>query len=276
MPINRKSTADLMAMPLDHIRVHADGPVLIATLDRAAKRNALDRQFVEELYDLFHAVEGSQVRAVVVAAEGEHFCAGLDLVEHHREDRSASEFMHICRRWHAAFDRIQHCGVPVIGALKGAVVGGGLELATAFHIRVADPSAYFALPEGQRGIFTGGGATVRVARLVGEARMVDMMLTGRVYSGEQAVAVGLCQYLVDSGQCLARAIEIAHRAAENPPLSNFAITSAIAHIGNMPSADAFFAEAFVAGITNTQPASKERLAAFTNKTAPKTVKPLEA
>lgn len=72
---------------------------------------------------------------------------------------------------------------------------GGLELASSFHIRVADETTYFALPEGQRGIFTGGGATVRVARMVGEARKVDMMLTGRVYSGQEAVSVGLCQYL---------------------------------------------------------------------------------
>jgi (methylthio)acryloyl-CoA hydratase len=267
-----KSIADIIALPLEYIRTAIDGDIMIATLDRAAKRNALDIQFVEELYTLFHAVEGSPIRAVVVAAEGEHFCAGLDLVEHHREDRSASDFMYICRRWHAAFERIQHCGVPVIGALKGAVVGGGLELASSFHIRVADDTTYFALPEGQRGIFTGGGATVRVAGLVGEARMVDMMLTGRVYSGDEAVSVGLCQYLVDRADCLPKAIAIAKRAAENPPLSNFAITSAIARIGNMPATDAFFAEAFIAGITNTQEASKARLEAFSNKTAPKTVK----
>ncbi len=272
MSLYSKSAADIAALPFDYIKTAIDGGIAIVTLDRAAKRNALDIQFVEEIYTLFDAIEGSAIRAVVVAAEGEHFCAGLDLVEHHRDDRSASDFMYICRRWHAAFDRIQHCGVPVVGALKGAVVGGGLELASSFHIRVADDTTYFALPEGQRGIFTGGGATVRVAGLVGEARMVDMMLTGRVYAGEEAVAVGLCQYLVSRADCLPKAIEIAKRAAENPPLSNFAITSAIARIGNMPSTDAFFAEAFIAGITNTQEASKERLAAFSNKTAPKTLK----
>jgi enoyl-CoA hydratase/carnithine racemase len=272
MPLISKSADEIAAMNFVNIKTAVDGEILIATLSRAAKRNALDTAFVEELYSLFHAIEGSAIRAVVVAAEGEHFCAGLDLVEHHKEDRSASDFMYICRRWHAAFERIQHCGVPVIGALKGAVVGGGLELASAFHIRVADETTYFALPEGQRGIFTGGGATVRVARMVGEARMVDMMLTGRVYSGDEAVAVGLCQYLVDRESCLPKAIEIARRAAENPPLSNFAITSAIARIGNMPATDAFFAEAFIAGITNTQEASKERLEAFSNKTAPKTLK----
>ncbi len=254
---------------LEFMRAEADGDVLVVTLDRADKRNALSAAFIEEIVSLFDWVRQAEVvRAVVVRAEGSVFCAGLDLIEHHLEDRSATDFMYICRRWHAAFDAIQHCGKPVIGALNGAVVGGGLELASAFHIRVADQTTYFALPEGQRGIFTGGGATVRVARLVGEARMIDMMLTGRVYTREEAVSVGLCQYLVE-GSSLDKAMEIARKAAQNPPLSNFAITSGIAHIGNMPANDAFYAEAFIAGITNTQPASKDRLAAFMNKTAAK-------
>jgi len=173
--------------------------------------------------------------------------------------------MHLCLRWHEAFNKIEYGGVPVIGALKGAVVGGGLELASAFHIRVADATTYFALPEGQRGLFTGGGATIRVADLVGKARMVDMMLTGRVYKGREAVDVGLCQYLVDDSQDAA--MEIARAAAQNPPLSNFAICSAISHMQNMSALDAAYAESVVAGIVNTQPASRERLEAFANKTA---------
>ena len=226
---------------LEFMRSEADGDVLVVTLDRADKRNALSAAFIEEIVSLFDWVRQAEaVRAVVVRAEGSVFCAGLDLIEHHLEDRSATDFMYICRRWHAAFDAIQHCGKPVIGALNGAVVGGGLELASAFHIRVADQTTYFALPEGQRGIFTGGGATVRVARLVGEARMIDMMLTGRVYTREEAVSVGLCQYLVE-GSSMDKAMEIARKAAQNPPLSNFAITSGIAHIGNMPVNDAFYA-----------------------------------
>ena len=257
---------------LAFMNTKAEGDVLVITLNRADKRNALSAAFIEEIVALFDWVRRTAaVRAVVMKAEGSVFCAGLDLIEHHLEDRSATDFMYICRRWHAAFDAIQHCGKPVIGALNGAVVGGGLELASSFHIRVADQTTYFALPEGQRGIFTGGGATVRVAGLVGEARMIDMMLTGRVYSGQEAVSVGLCQYLVD-GSSLDKAMEIAHTTAQNPSLSNFAITSGIAHIGNMASGDAYYAEAFIAGITNTQPASKDRLAAFMNKTAAKVLK----
>lgn len=158
--------------------------------------------------------------------------------------------------------------VPIIAALKGAVVGGGLEPASAAHIRVADPTTYFALPEGQRGLFTGGGATIRVADLVGKARMIDMMLTGRVYQGQEAVDLGLAQYLVD-GSSFDRALELARMAAQNLPLTNFAICSAISHMQNMSSFDAAFAEACVAGVVNTQPAARSRLEAFANKTAPR-------
>jgi (methylthio)acryloyl-CoA hydratase len=243
--------------------VHDDG-VLVATLNRPEKRNALNAQTIEELVDLFSAIPQSGVRAVVLAANGDHFCAGLDLVEHHNQDRSPAEFMHICLRWHEAFNKLEYGGVPVIAALHGAVVGGGLELASAAHVRVADHSTYFALPEGTRGLFTGGGATIRVADLVGKARMIDMMLSGRIYKGQEAIDVGLAQYLVE-GSSFAKALELARRAAANLPLTNFAICSAISHMQNMSSFDAAYAEAVVAGLVNTQTAARDRLAAFADK-----------
>ncbi len=253
---------------LKNIALDMDGEsVLVARLDRAAKRNALDAGTIEELIALFSLLPRVGVRAVVLTAAGDHFCAGLDLVEHHREDRRPEDFMHLCLRWHEAFNKMEYGGVPVIAALKGAVVGGGLELASAAHIRVADRSTYFALPEGQRGLFTGGGATIRVADLVGKARMIDMMLTGRVYQGDEAVAVGLAQYLVDDS--LAKALDLARAAAANLPLTNFAICSAISHMQNMSALDAAYAEAVVAGVVNTQPDARARLAAFADKTAPR-------
>ena len=259
--------SDITALSLANIRLDLDAAgVLVATLNRPAKRNALDAASIEDLITLFTAVPRAGVRAVVLAGEGDHFCAGLDLVEHHRADRSPAEFMHLCLRWHEAFNKMEYGGVPIIAALKGAVVGGGLELASAAHIRVADGSTYFALPEGQRGLFTGGGATIRVAGLVGKARMIDMMLTGRVYSRQEAVDVGLTQYLVE-GSSLTKALALAHAAAANLPLSNFAICSGISHLQNMSGLDAAYAEAVLAGLVNTQPDARERLAAFANKTA---------
>ena len=247
----------------------ADGErdVLTVRLNRPAKRNALDEDFIAQLVDLFGLIPRENIAAVVMTPEGDHFSAGLDLVEHYRQDRSAADFMNVCRGWHEAFNRMEYNGVPVVAALKGAVVGGGLELASSAHIRVADHSTYFALPEGQRGIFTGGGATVRVADLVGKSRMIDMMLTGRIYAGEEAVSVGLCQYLEEDSE--RKATELARTIAQNPQLSNFAITSAISHIQSMPALHASYAETFVAGVVNTQPASRERLKAFTEKTAAK-------
>jgi (methylthio)acryloyl-CoA hydratase len=259
-------TLDILALAPKNLTLDLqDDGVLVLTLDRAAKRNALNSETIEELVDLFTAIPRAGVRAVVLAANGDHFSAGLDLVEHHKQDRTPAEFMHLCLRWHEAFNKMEYGGVPVIAALKGAVVGGGLELASSAHIRVADASTYFALPEGQRGLFTGGGATIRVAGLVGKARMIDMMLTGRVYKGAEAIEVGLAQYLVEDS--FAVALDLARKAAQNLPLTNFAICSAISHMGNMSAFDASYAEAVVAGVVNTQPEARERLDAFAKGTA---------
>ena len=126
---------------------------------------------------------------MVIHGVGDHFSSGLDLSELTEHD--ATEGLRHSQMWHRVFDRIQYSRIPVIAALKGAVIGGGLELACAAHIRVAEPSAYFALPEGQRGIFVGGGGSVRLPRLIGVARMIDMMLTGRVYSATEGVGLWL-------------------------------------------------------------------------------------
>ena len=256
---------DIEALDLPNLVVTVDDGVALVRLSRPEKRNALDIATIEQLITLVDAISRSDVRAVVLAAAGDHFSAGLDLVEHHKQDRSASEFMRVCMRWHEAFNKMEYGGIPIIAALKGAVVGGGLELASAAHIRVADHSTYFALPEGMRGLFTGGGATIRVADLVGKARMIDMMLTGRVYKADEAMSIGLCQYVVKDSE--AKAMDIALRAAKNPPLSNFAICSAISHVQNMSGFDASYTEAMVAGMVNTQPASRELLAAFADKSA---------
>lgn len=247
------------------IDAQEDG-VWVVTLNRPTKRNALDIDTIEELVEFFSLAPRAGVKAVVLAGSGDHFCAGLDLIEHHDEDRSPADFMHVCLRWHEAFNKMEYGGVPVIAALQGAVVGGGLELASSAHIRVMDQTTYFALPEGQRGLFTGGGATIRVSDLIGKSRMIDMMLTGRVYQGQEANDLGLAQYFVE-GSSFDKAMELARRAAENLPLSNFAICSAVSHMQNMSALDAAYAESVVAGVVNTQPAARARLAAFADKSA---------
>src|SRR6187551_2191065 len=205
------------------LQIETQGRVLIVGLNRPAKRNALNDGLILDIERCFASLP-EEIGAVVVHGVGAHFSAGLDLSELSERDATAG-LMH-SRMWHRVFDAIEHARVPVIAALQGAVIGGGLELACACHIRVADPTAYYALPEGSRGIFVGGGGSVRLPRLVGVARMADMMLTGRVYTAAEGVPLGFSQYLTEEGGALAKALELAERVAQNAPLTNFAVMQA--------------------------------------------------
>ena len=253
----------------DLLRTEERGAVLHVRLDRPAKRNAINDTLVEQLHRTFANLPEA-TRAVVVSGEGDHFCAGLDLSE--LQERSVAEAVLHSRSWHDAFERIQYGRVPVIAVLHGAVVGGGLELAVAAHIRIAERSAFYGLPEGTRGIFVGGGGSPRIPRLIGTARMIDMMLTGRVYDAEEGHAIGLSQYLVDDGQGLARAFALADKIAGNAPLSNFAILHALPRIADMAQADGLFVESLMAAIASGDPAAKTRIRDFLEGRAAKVKK----
>jgi len=248
--------------PAPTLRFERRGEVGVLTLDRAEKRNALDDPTVEAL-GAFFAAPPDGVRAVVLAGAGEHFCAGLDLGE--LASRSAAEGVHHSRLWHRAFDHLQFGKVPVVAALHGAVVGGGLELACAAHVRVAEPSAFYALPEGQRGIYVGGGASVRVPRIIGVHRMADLMLTGRVYSAEEGQAAGLSTYLVPPGEGLAKAVELARKIAANAAITNFAVMHALPRIAELGQDAGLFMEALIAGVAQSEPEAKARMKEFLEK-----------
>jgi len=213
-----RASASLPAVlqALDLLRIEAAGAVLHVRLNRPHKRNAVSDALVAQIHTTFVNLP-EQTRAVVLSGEGDHFCAGLDLAE--VSERSVAEGIVHSRSWHAAFEQIQFGRVPVIAVLHGAVVGGGLELAASCHVRVAEASAFYGLPEGQRGLFVGGGGSARIPRLIGTARMTDMMLTGRVYDAQEGFAIGVSQYVVEVGQGLAKAFALAERIAANAPLS---------------------------------------------------------
>ena len=243
--------------------------VAIIRLTRPAKRNALNDALVLAIRDSFDTLPDT-VRAAVIVGEGEHFCAGLDLSE--LKERDAGQGLRHSRMWHAALERVQYGPVPVIAALHGAVVGGGLELASACHIRVADESTFYALPEGSRGIFVGGGGSVRIPKLIGVARMTDMMLTGRVYNAQDGERIGLAQYLVPTGQAFAKACELAQLVAQNAPLTNYALMHALPRIAEQPADQGFFTEAMMVAIAQSAPEAKERVKAFLEGRAAKVQK----
>lgn len=241
-----------------------DGDVGILTLNRPKKRNALDDATVNALGDFFRTPpEG--VRAVVLTCTGDHFCAGLDLAE--LSERDAVGGLHHSRMWHKSLGEMANGVVPVVAVLRGAVIGGGLELATAAHIRVAEPSTFFGLPEGQRGLFVGGGASVRVPRLIGVARMQDMMLTGRVLTAEEGERIGLAGYLVDDGD--ATALALAHKIAKNSPITNYAVLQALPRIAEVAQDDGLMMESLMAAVAQSSIEAKERMSAFLDGSGPK-------
>jgi enoyl-CoA hydratase/carnithine racemase len=254
---------------LELLQVQQRGAIVHVRLNRPAKRNAINDALVAQLQTAFVNLP-EDARVVVLSGEGDHFCAGLDLSE--LGERSVAEGILHSRGWHAAFEQVQFGRVPVIAVLHGAVVGGGLELACAAHIRVAEASAFYGLPEGQRGLFVGGGGSARVPRLIGVARMTDMMLTGRVYDAAEGVQIGLSQYMVGDGEGLAKALALAEKIAVNAPLSNFAVTHALPRIVEMSLGDGLFTESLMAAIAQGDEAAKSRMRAFLEGKAGKVAK----
>ena len=244
---------------LDLLCIERRDAVLHIRLNRPAKRNAINDTLVAQLHTAFVNLPES-ARVVVLSGAGEHFCAGLDLSE--LGERSVAEGIAHSRSWHNAFEQIQFARVPVIAVLHGAVVGGGLELASAAHIRVAEASTFYGLPEGQRGLFVGGGGSARVPRLVGAARMADMMLTGRVYDAEEGLRIGFSQYVVEVGAGLEKAFALAEKVAANAPLSNFAVVQALPRIADMSREDGLFTESLMAAIAQGDDAAKSRMRTF--------------
>jgi enoyl-CoA hydratase/carnithine racemase len=241
------------------LKVETSGSVMTVGLNRPAKRNALNDGIILAIGDCFADIpEG--IGAVVIHGVGDHFSSGLDLSELTEHD--ATEGLRHSQMWHRVFDKIQYSRVPVIAALQGAVIGGGLELACAAHIRVAEPSAYFALPEGQRGIFVGGGGSVRLPRLIGVARMTDMMLTGRVYSATEGASYGFAQYLTEAGGALPKAMELAAKIAGNAPLTNFAVLQALPMIAEANPQAGLLMESLMATVAQSDKEAKRRIRAF--------------
>ncbi|HMJ30161.1 MAG TPA: crotonase/enoyl-CoA hydratase family protein [Xanthobacteraceae bacterium] len=250
------------------LRAERHDDIAVLFLARPQKRNAIDDPTVFGIEAFFAAVPDG-VRAVVLAGEGDHFCSGLDLSE--LSARDAAQGVAHSRSWHRAFEHIEFGKVPVVAVLHGAVVGGGLEIAAACHIRVAEGSAYYALPEGSRGIFVGGGGSVRLPRLIGTSRMMDMMLTGRSYDAEEGQAIGISHYLVAPGEGLAKGIELARRIAGNAPMTNFAVTQVLPRIAESDPATGYVTEALISAIAQADDEAKARLKAFLEKRAPKVV-----
>lgn len=243
-------------------RIEIADDIATIVFNRPEKRNAMNDALIAEL-DAFFSAPPQGVNAVILCGEGGNFCSGLDLAEH--EHREPIAGLYHSRNWHRVSEQIEFGGLPVISVLAGAVIGGGLEIASSTHVRIAEASVRFQLPEGRRGIFVGGGATVRVGRILGADRMREMMLTGRSYGADEGLALGLAHYSVAEGAGMALALQLARRIADNAPFSNYLMINAISRIGDMARADGMFTESLAAALSQTSDGAKEGLRAFLEK-----------
>ncbi len=262
-----KSRAETKTRAPGSLVVERLGAVLTIGIDRPHKRNAIDDATIAALERIVSDIPDG-VRAMVLHGFGADFSAGLDL--NGIGDRDLAAAVNHSRAWQRCFEKIEFGPAPVVAVLKGAVIGGGLELAAAAHIRVSEPTAYYALPEGQRGIFVGGGGSVRLPRLIGVARMADMMLTGRVYVAQEGAEIGLAQYLVGEGEGLAKALALAETIAGNAPLSNFAVIQALPRIADSDPRVGYLMESLMAAAAQSDGEAKTRVRAFLDKRAAKT------
>lgn len=246
-------------LPPNTLQTHIRDNILVVALNRPDKRNALNDETILGLEQIFSNIPDG-VKCVIIYGEGKHFSAGLDLSE--LSERNAMQGVQHSRMWHRVLDKLQFGTVPVVAVLHGACVGGGLELASACHIRIAENTTFYALPEGQRGIFVGGGASVRVPKLIGIARMTDMMLTGRVYSAAEGEQIGLSQYLVGDGEGFDKAFELAQKIAGNAGMTNYALMHVLPRIVDAGQEVGLMMESLMAAIAQDAPEAKQRLRDF--------------
>ncbi|MGD9812182.1 MAG: crotonase/enoyl-CoA hydratase family protein [Sphingobium sp.] len=238
-----------------------DGDIALVGIDRADKRNAINSSVMTQLRLAFVRAK-EEAKAGVLFGHGDNFSAGLDLAEAQQWMKNRDQAKARVRgRWTRPLELVARGGLPWIAALKGACIGGGLEVASACQIRVADTTTFFALPEGRRGIFVGGGGAVRIQRLMGYARMADLMLTGRSLNAEEGERANLCQYVVPAGHSLEKAKELARVIATNAETTNWGICAALPRVNDMSHEDGLFFESLI-GQASRSGEGVERIAKF--------------
>jgi (methylthio)acryloyl-CoA hydratase len=237
-----------------------DGPVALIGLNRPEKRNAINDAMVQQLAQAVQRA-GDEARCGVLFGHGSNFSAGLDLGEALAKAQRPRPLKRMRHNWHEVFDQIARGPIPWVASLHGSVLGGGLELATSTHVRVCDDQTFFGLPEAQRGIFVGGGGTVRVQRVIGYTVMADMMLTGRLLNATEGERFGVVRYVEPVGTALAKATALAHKISQNTLDTNWKIVNVLSRVNDLSHDDGLFMEYLNSNMTRS-PEVAERLQEF--------------
>jgi len=255
-------------MTAENVMLERDGYLAIVTVNRPSKLNALDDQTIAELDAMFAAIDqDDSVGAVIVTGQGEKaFVAGADITVLAKQ--GVLDGKENARRGQALTLRIENCQKPVIAAVNGFALGGGLELALACDVRFASSNAKLGLPEVSLGIIPGYGGTQRLPRLVGSGVALQMILQGDPIDALEALRVGLVNGVYEPEELMSKCKEVANRMVMRGPTALSLAKQAVRRGAQMPMADALTLEADLFGIISSTDEMKEGMAAFLEKRKP--------
>ncbi len=215
-------------MTYSNIQIETRGSISILTINRPAQLNALNKSTIEELHDALKAMRNDEaIRAIIITGSGEKaFVAGADIKEF--ADFSISEGRQLSAEGHRLlFDYLEQMNKPVIAAINGFALGGGLELAMACQIRIASENAKLGLPEVTLGVIPGYGGTQRLAQLAGKGKAMEMITTAGMISASEAAQCGLVNHVVPLPELISTCITMAEKIAKNSPRAIDAAIQAI-------------------------------------------------
>jgi len=253
---------------LTHIRVEWDGDLAVVTIDRQEKLNALNAEVISELGEVFVGLrDDDAVRGVLLTGAGEKaFVAGADIGELAKMDSISG--VGVSRSGQSVFNGIERFPKPVLAAVGGFALGGGCELALACHLRIASENARFGLPEVGLGIIPGYGGTVRLARLVGLGRAVEMTLTGDMVGAERAEEIGLVSAIVPRAELVERGKELLRRITKNGPVAVRMALESVYRALDTSTGEAQDFESSLFGLLASTGDMKEGMSAFLEKRRP--------
>ncbi|HEY6231247.1 MAG TPA: enoyl-CoA hydratase/isomerase family protein [Pyrinomonadaceae bacterium] len=251
------------------IKTERRGPIEFIQLNRPEKLNALTREMILTLNDKFkHIEQQADVRAIILSSAGDKaFCSGTD-IEELAAATTHDHGLELSERGQQLGNQIESCGVPVIAAVNGVAAGGGCELALACHLRIASTTARFSLPETKLGVIPAYGGTRRLTRELGQGRALELMLTGKTLSAEEALAFGLVNRVSKPADLLNEAESLALEIASLAPLAIRACLKAVIGGNELPLCDGLQIEAELFANLFTSEDVREGTRAFLEKRQP--------
>ncbi|HEX6071134.1 MAG TPA: enoyl-CoA hydratase-related protein [Longimicrobiaceae bacterium] len=248
-----------------NLRLDLEAPVATLTVHRPDRLNALDRDTIVELGEALARIrEAADVRGAVITGSGDRaFVAGADISE--LAAMEPLEGVEVSRLGQRVFRELELSRKPIVAAVNGFALGGGCELALAAHLRIASTSARFGLPEVRLGIIPGYGGTVRLSRLVGKGRALELILGGEMIDAEEAHRIGLVNRVVPAESLLQEARELVGRIVKNGPLALGLAIESVNRGMEMSVDDALAFEAHLFGLLASTSDMREGMAAFLEK-----------